>query len=64
MPNLALAVYLLNEKIKKKSPFLAYLNLLPNEFNLPIYYSIDELKLFKSSQFLSEFYYQNILYAI
>ncbi|CAF0785294.1 unnamed protein product [Brachionus calyciflorus] len=64
MPNVALALAVLFVKLncetdKKLSKWSSYMNILPNEFHTPLYFSLDEIKLLKASQ---SFY--DILYHI
>lgn len=62
MPNLALALSVLLVKLNTGNQFskwTPYMNILPNEFHTPLYFSLDEIKLLKSSQ---SFY--DVLYHI
>jgi hypothetical protein len=67
MPNVALAVFILYLKAncaaaKNGKPdrqdvvkWRPYLNILPNEFHTPLYFTLDELKMLQSSQCFCEF---------
>lgn len=54
MPNLALAMILLNERYNSDSFWRPYINVLPQEFDLPLFYSREELQELHGSPVLLE----------
>lgn len=52
MPNIALALHILNEKMKgKDSPWSPYINILPLTFDSPLYFDAEDLLALKPSSF-------------
>ncbi|XP_041468746.1 actin-histidine N-methyltransferase-like [Lytechinus variegatus] len=62
MPNVALAVFIISEKLKPNSFWKPYLDILPSSYNLPLYFTPDDIKLFKGTTVYGEFLkqYKNI----
>ncbi|XP_074643249.1 actin-histidine N-methyltransferase-like [Tubulanus polymorphus] len=54
MPNVALALHLLCERNLKNSFWRNYINILPEEYTTPLYFSLEDLVLLKGSPTLSE----------
>ncbi|CAF0828611.1 unnamed protein product [Adineta ricciae] len=52
MPNVALALFLLHEGSQSK--WKPYIDVLPNEFNTPLYFNLDQLNRLKSSAVLCD----------
>lgn len=62
MPNVSLALFLLYLRTDKPTSkcyqkWRSYLDILPNEFNTPLYFSLDELKMLQNSQCFSKVYF-------
>nr|QDF21447.1 histone-lysine N-methyltransferase setd3 isoform X1 [Brachionus koreanus] len=67
MPNVALALTMLyikqnNDSNEEFSKWSSYMNILPSEFNTPLYFSLDEIKSLKNSQSFADiiFHIRNI----
>ncbi|UJR35822.1 hypothetical protein I4U23_028569 [Adineta vaga] len=52
MPNVALALFLLHERSESK--WKPYIDVLPNQFNTPLYFDLDQLNRLKSSAILCD----------
>ncbi|XP_046840000.1 actin-histidine N-methyltransferase-like isoform X2 [Xenia sp. Carnegie-2017] len=54
MPNVVLAIKLLDECYKDNSFWKPYIDILPRKFTIPLFFSLEELSLLKGSQILNK----------
>ena len=54
MPNVLLALHLLNEYFKDKSFWKPYINIFPKSYTTPLYMSVNDLKAMKPSPWFEE----------
>lgn len=54
MPNVLLALHLLNERCEEKSFWTPYIKTLPDEYDTPMYFTLEELNELKGSPVLDE----------
>lgn len=54
MPNVVLALHIINEYCKQDSFWKSYLSILPSEYNIPLYFNEEQMAQLKPSQVFEE----------
>jgi len=63
VPSLRLALFLVHEKINNNSFFAPYLKVLPKTFDLPFYFTLEEMCSLKGSPLRNECFHVNVMVA-